>query len=102
MMGNSNKKLAVVSPDHARQALQPLPESARPSSSQPVVVNYECTRLTIAAGVAIFHIATSRVVLCRHSVTKVWFLPKGRRDMGEDSGAGAEREGFEEVEKATD
>ena len=36
------------------------------------------------------------MVLCRHSADKYWFLPKGRRDAGEASNAGAEREGFEE------
>jgi 8-oxo-dGTP pyrophosphatase MutT (NUDIX family) len=56
----------------------------------------------IAGGVAIFHLASSRVVLCRHSVADVWFLPKGRRDVGEDSIAGAEREGFEEVSRKTE
>ncbi|SLM37325.1 NUDIX hydrolase, conserved site [Lasallia pustulata] len=96
MMRNVNKKPAAVPPDHASQALQPLPDTARPSSNQPVTVNYDCSHLTIGAGVAIFHIATSRVVLCRHSVDNYWFLPKGRRDAGEDTGAGAEREGFEE------
>ncbi|KAA6407902.1 MAG: hypothetical protein FRX48_08253 [Lasallia pustulata] len=95
-MRNVNKKPAAVPPDHASQALQPLPDTARPSSNQPVTVNYDCSHLTIGAGVAIFHIATSRVVLCRHSVDNYWFLPKGRRDAGEDTGAGAEREGFEE------
>ena len=101
MMGNINKKPAVVPPDHATHALQPVPDTARPSSNRPVMVNYDCSHLTIGAGMAIFHVATSRVVLCRHSVDKYWFLPKGRRDTGEDTGAGAEREGFEEVEKAT-
>jgi 8-oxo-dGTP pyrophosphatase MutT (NUDIX family) len=52
--------------------------------------------------VAIFHLASSRVVLCRHSVANAWFLPKGRRDAGEDSIAGAEREGFEEVSRKTE
>lgn len=101
MMGNVKMEPAVVPPDHASQALQPLPDTARPSSSRPVAVNYDCSHLTIGAGVAIFHIATSRVVVCRHSVDKYWFLPKGRRDAGEDTGPGAEREGFEEVGKAT-
>ena len=46
---------------------------------------------------AIFHIASSRVVVCYHPRDKYWFLPKGRRDANEDSGAGAVREGYEEV-----
>ena len=69
-----------------------------PSSDSPVVANFDSAHLTIGAGVAIFHLATSRVVLCRHSTQNYWFLPKGRRDANEDTGRGAEREGFEEVE----
>ncbi len=68
-----------------------------PSSSFPVVANFDSSHLLIGAGVAIFHIATARVVLCYHSIDQYWFLPKGRRDASEDSGSGAEREGFEEV-----
>ncbi|KAL9038226.1 MAG: hypothetical protein Q9180_003260 [Flavoplaca navasiana] len=68
----------------------------RPTSNLPVIANFDSAHLTIGAGVAIFHLATSRVVVCYHSKEKYWFLPKGRRDAGEDSGTGAEREGFEE------
>lgn len=70
-----------------------------PSSDSPVIANFDSSHLTIGAGVAIFHLATSRVILCQHSVKKYWFLPKGRRDVGEDTVCGAEREGFEEVRK---
>ncbi|KAL8854830.1 MAG: hypothetical protein Q9221_000336 [Calogaya cf. arnoldii] len=69
----------------------------RPTSNLPVIANFDSAHLTIGAGVAIFHLATSRVVVCYHSKEKYWFLPKGRRDAGEDSATGAEREGFEEV-----
>ncbi|KAL8977053.1 MAG: hypothetical protein Q9205_007070 [Flavoplaca limonia] len=68
----------------------------RPTSNLPVIANFDSAHLTIGAGVAIFHLATSRVVVCYHSKEKYWFLPKGRRDAGEDSVTGAEREGFEE------
>ncbi|KAI4284480.1 MAG: hypothetical protein L6R38_001362 [Xanthoria sp. 2 TBL-2021] len=68
----------------------------RPTSNLPVIANFDSAHLTIGAGVAIFHLATSCVVVCYHSKEKYWFLPKGRRDAGEDSGTGAEREGFEE------
>ena len=68
-----------------------------PESDQPVLASFDSSHLTIGAGVAIFHIATARVVVCYHSVDGYWFLPKGRRDAGEDSCTGAEREGFEEV-----
>ncbi|MCJ1248543.1 hypothetical protein MMC30_005761 [Trapelia coarctata] len=76
------------------QALtSPHPE---PVSGPPVVANFDSTHLVIGGGVAIFHLASARVVVCRHSERGFWFLPKGRRDAGEDTGAGAEREGFEE------
>ncbi|KAI9803662.1 MAG: hypothetical protein M1833_000574 [Piccolia ochrophora] len=67
-----------------------------PASSSPVFADFGSDKLTVSAGVAIFHLASSRVVVCRHSKDRYWFLPKGRRDASEDSGAGAEREGFEE------
>lgn len=68
-----------------------------PPSDQPVVANFDSAHLIIGAGVAIFHLTTARVVVCYHSRDQYWFLPKGRRDAGENSGTGAEREGFEEV-----
>ena len=72
-------------------------DHATPPSSLPIVANFDSSHLLLGAGVAIFHLATARVVLCYHSVDQYWFLPKGRRDASEDSGSGAEREGFEEV-----
>ena len=68
-----------------------------PSSDSPVIANFDSGHITIGAGVAIFHLATSRVIICRHSLKNFWFLPKGRRDASEDTSSGAEREGYEEV-----
>ena len=68
-----------------------------PQPDPPIVSNWDSANTTIGAGVAIFHLASSRVVLCYHSVDKYYFLPKGRRDASEDTGSAAEREGFEEV-----
>ena len=77
---------------------QPLASPhSKPVSGPPVVANFDSTHLVIGAGVAIFHLASARVVVCRHSERGFWFLPKGRRDVGEETGPGAEREGFEEV-----
>ena len=73
------------------------PSGVAPPSSLPIVADFDSRHLLIGAGVAIFHIASARVVLCFHSTNQYWFLPKGRRDSSEDSGSGAEREGFEEV-----
>lgn len=67
------------------------------SASLPFHARFDSSHLTIGAGVAIFHLATSRVVLCWHTREGYWFLPKGRRDVYEESGCGAEREGYEEV-----
>lgn len=65
-------------------------------ASLPVKANFPCEHLTIGAGVAIFHLATERVVLCYHTRDRTWFLPKGRRNANEETGKAAEREGFEE------
>ncbi|KAI9852652.1 MAG: hypothetical protein M1838_006109 [Thelocarpon superellum] len=62
--------------------------------------NFASGDFTIGAGVAIFHVASARVVLCWHSRDDYWFLPKGRRDVFEDSTVAAEREGFEEARPA--
>lgn len=74
--------------------------SAQVQPSRPVYASFPSSNLTIGCGVAIFHLASSRVVLCYHTRDKYWFLPKGRRDSGEESGRAAEREGFEEVSRA--
>lgn len=67
-----------------------------PTASAPVTANQPSENLTISAGIAIFHLASSRVVLCYHTRDKYYFLPKGRKDAGEDLCHAAEREGFEE------
>lgn len=65
--------------------------------SPPVYANFPSEKLTIGAGVAIFHIATERVVVCYHTRDRYWFLPKGRRNANEETVRAAEREGFEEA-----
>ena len=60
-------------------------------------IAWRSRELCLGGGVAIFNLASSRVVVCRHTREGHWFLPKGRRDPNEDSRIGAEREGFEEV-----
>jgi 8-oxo-dGTP pyrophosphatase MutT (NUDIX family) len=66
--------------------------------------NFDSNQFVVGGGVAIFHLATSRVVICSCMIKgrKLYFLPKGRRDAGEESGTGAEREGYEEVCKMND
>lgn len=70
---------------------------APPKASLPTSANYPSERLTIGCGVAIFHIASSRVVLCYHSRDRYYFLPKGRKNANETHTTAAEREGFEET-----
>ncbi|MCJ1436747.1 hypothetical protein MMC27_006129 [Xylographa pallens] len=84
-------------PSPARPPFQPIPRSiTQPLPSLPATGAFPSPRFVVAGGVAIFHLASARVVVCRHSLDGDWFLPKGRRDAGEESRAGAEREGFEE------
>ncbi|KAK3636941.1 hypothetical protein LTR56_012601 [Elasticomyces elasticus] len=66
------------------------------TTSQPVHASFPSEKLTIGAGVAIFHLASERVVVCYHSRDHYWFLPKGRRNANEETLRAAEREGFEE------
>jgi len=70
-----------------------------PRSSAPTTAHFADCEFVVGGGVAIFHLATGRVVLChaQHRGAVYYFLPKGRRDAGEESGPGAEREGYEEV-----
>ncbi|KAF9741814.1 hypothetical protein PMIN01_01353 [Paraphaeosphaeria minitans] len=73
-----------------------------PQSDTPTFARYATEDFVQGAGVAIFHIASARVVVCSavdRRVGKYYFLPKGRRDAGEDTRAGAEREGYEEVRR---
>jgi 8-oxo-dGTP pyrophosphatase MutT (NUDIX family) len=72
---------------------------SRPSVFQPLIAHYPGDKFVVGGGVAIFHLATGRVVICSavYHGQKYYFLPKGRRDVGEESGTGAEREGYEEV-----
>ncbi|MCJ1387714.1 hypothetical protein MMC18_000557 [Xylographa bjoerkii] len=84
-------------PEPARAPFAPIPGSIAPIHASPRVSgNFPCSRFVLGGGVAIFHLATARVVVCWHTVERYWFLPKGRRDAGEESNRGAEREGFEE------
>jgi hypothetical protein len=70
------------------------------STLPPTFAQFASGDFILGGGVAIFHIATGRVVICSavdRRIGKYYFLPKGRRDAGEESGRGAEREGYEEV-----
>ena len=64
---------------------------ALPTSDMPVCGNFSSENVTLGGGVAIFHLASSRVVLCYHNRDRYHFLPKGRKDMNEAPLRGAER-----------
>jgi hypothetical protein len=71
-----------------------------PHSTPAVIAQFSSEDLVLGGGVAIFHVASQRVVICSatdQNGCKYYFLPKGRRDPGEESGRGAVREGYEEV-----
>lgn len=67
-----------------------------PTATPPTCVQFPSDKLTLGAGVAIFHLATSRVIVCYHTRNKYYFLPKGRKNADESLERAAEREGFEE------
>ena len=81
--------------DKVNTSKQMEPASLR--SSAPVTANYSNGHIVVGGGVAIFHLATARVVIVYHPGDGYWFLPKGRRDIHESSEQGAEREGYEEA-----
>lgn len=85
---------------HPPSPTMPREADAPRSSFPPVIAQFSGEDLVVGGGVAIFHIASKRVVICSalgRRGDKYYFLPKGRRDAGEDSRTGAEREGYEEV-----
>jgi hypothetical protein len=89
----------TYSPKTADKPAMPVTR-ATPHTDPPVIAQYDGNGFVVGGGVAIFHLASSRVVICSardRRGTQYFFLPKGRRDAGEESGMGAEREGYEEV-----
>ena len=94
---NPSTSISTASTTMARKPSTKPSQEPVLKSDPPLIGHWDSAHTTIGAGVAIFHLASSRVVLCYHTHHHYWFLPKGRRDANEDSGAGAEREGFEEV-----
>lgn len=45
-----------------------------PPVSAAVYASFPSERVTIAAGAAVFHIASERVVVCYHTRDKYWFV----------------------------
>ena len=93
----AQQKPATLAPEASTNTQRREPRlHNQPTSSPPTIANYPSTHLTLGAGVAIFHLATARVILCYHSTEHYYFLPKGRKDVNEPLTCAAEREGFEE------
>jgi 8-oxo-dGTP pyrophosphatase MutT (NUDIX family) len=53
--------------------------------------------MLLGAGMVIIQPSTGKIVLIYESKDKVWFLPKGRKDVGESLEQAALRETYEEV-----
>ncbi|KAI4749057.1 hypothetical protein E4T50_00675 [Aureobasidium sp. EXF-12298] len=73
-----------------------MPRSRQIQASSPVDKYFPSDSLVIGAGVTIFHLATSRIVICKDTRNGVFFLPKGRKDASEETTITAIREGYEE------
>jgi hypothetical protein len=89
-----------TTPDQGTEPAMPTSTSGPRISPSPMIAQYPGDGFVVGGGVAIFHLATGRVVVCSaedRRGAQYFFLPKGRRDAGEESGPGAEREGYEEV-----
>ncbi|KAF7297336.1 Nudix hydrolase domain-containing protein [Mycena indigotica] len=52
--------------------------------------------LLLGAGMVIFQEETNKIVLCHEKEKKYWFLPRGRKDVGESLEQAALREAYEE------
>ncbi|PNS18703.1 hypothetical protein CAC42_5242 [Sphaceloma murrayae] len=73
-----------------------LSTTTAPLPSSPQTAAFPTTHLLQSAGIAIFHLSTARVVLCRHPSNPRYFLPKGRKNASEPITTTAVREGYEE------
>ena len=61
---------------------------------------YFASDFMIGAGMAILQPSTMKVVVVYDGRTKSWFLPKGRKDVGESLEQAALREAYEEVRRS--
>jgi 8-oxo-dGTP pyrophosphatase MutT (NUDIX family) len=58
---------------------------------------YYASEFMLGVGMVILQPATARVVIVHETRAKYWFLPKGRKDVGESLQEAALREAYEEV-----
>ncbi|KAF9262010.1 hypothetical protein L218DRAFT_960618 [Marasmius fiardii PR-910] len=70
----------------SRHSTKPVPDSG-----------WTCLDFMVGAGIVVIQPATNRLVLIQDTSTKLWILPRGRKDVGESLEQTALREGFEET-----
>lgn len=58
-----------------------------------------CSDFRLAASLVIIQPSSGRVVLVHDTAKNYWFLPRGRKDVGESLEQAALREGYEEVSR---
>lgn len=82
------------------------PQTPHPPESQSIsrwsspILPYACYAapdFLIGAGMVILQPGTGKVVVVQDTATDSWFLPKGRKDIGESIEQAALREAYEEV-----
>ncbi|KAJ7161055.1 NUDIX hydrolase domain-like protein [Mycena filopes] len=84
---------------HAQSALSPRPPPPPMSQySTPQVPNsmWADVNFLLGAGMVVIQPATNKIVLVYETKKKYWFLPKGRKDVGESLEQAALREAYEE------
>ena len=74
----------------------PPPLSANSTAGFPNSLIY-ASDFMIGSGMVILQPSTGRIVVVHDERTKLWFLPKGRKDVGESLEQAALREAYEEV-----
>jgi hypothetical protein len=82
-----------------RHSRAPDPHAPLSRNSSPGFPNgmYFASDFMIGAGMVILQPSTMKVVVVYDAQTKSWFLPKGRKDVGESLEQAALREAYEEV-----
>jgi len=88
-------------PQPRRRTRREIPEAPIPLSafSSPAVPNsaWCASNFMVGAGMVILQPSTGKVVVLYDEKNKFWFLPRGRKDVGESLEATALREAYEEV-----
>jgi hypothetical protein len=85
------------------KAIQTDPPQFFSEYSSPAVPNsmWCSTDMLLGAGMVIIQPTTGKIVVLRDSKNGFWFLPKGRKDIGESLEQAAVREAYEEVRESS-